>query len=76
MHSEVIMCDALLTAKQVARTLNIRPATVYAAAAAGRIPYVRLWKGRRRALIRFRRIDIDQLVRERLYPSPQDDSGR
>ena len=34
----------------------------YQAAADGRIPCVRLWRGRRKALIRFRRSDIEKLL--------------
>ena len=58
------MFDALLTAQQVAEVLNVRTATVYAAAAAGRIPSVKLWKGKRRSLVRFRREDIDHFIRK------------
>ena len=60
--------DQLLTAEQVARRLQVKPATVYDAAAKGRIPTVRLWKGRRKALLRFRRQDIEQLIVERTTP--------
>jgi len=59
------MLGRLLTARQVADLLNIRIATVYAAAEAGRIPSVRLWQGRRRALIRFRPADIEKLIHDR-----------
>ena len=52
----------LLTAEEVARILRLKPATIYEAAARGRIPSVRLWKGRRKTLIRFRREDIEQLI--------------
>ena len=55
----------LLTAQQVSRRLSIRVATVYAAAEDGRLPCVRLWEGRRRALIRFRAEDIEQLIQAR-----------
>jgi len=55
----------LLTARQVAQALNIQVVTVYAAAAAGKIPHVRLWAGKRRALIRFKAEDIEGLVRDR-----------
>ena len=55
----------LLTADEVAQRLRLKPATVYEAAANGRIPCVRLWKGARRALIRFRREDIERLIRDR-----------
>ena len=59
------MTTQLLTARQVAERLNIRVVTVYAAAAAGRIPCVRLWEGKRRALIRFRNDEIENLIRRR-----------
>ena len=58
----------LLTAGEVATQLRLKPSTIYEAAADGRIPCVRLWKGRRKSLIRFRREDIDRLVRERTFP--------
>jgi len=64
------MQESLLTAHQVASRLNIKVVTVYAAAATGRIPYVRLWAGRRRALVRFRREDIERLIRERTISTP------
>jgi hypothetical protein len=52
----------LLTAEEVGRILRLRPATVYEAAADGRIPCIRLWKGRRKALVRFRRDQILNLI--------------
>ena len=62
------MSESLLTAEQVAQMLNLKRVTVYAAAASGRIPCVRLWKGRRRTLLRFRRDDIEQFLIERTRP--------
>ena len=59
----------LLTAEEVAKFLSIRVATVYDAASAGRIPVVRLWEGKRRAMIRFRPSDIEQLINERTIPA-------
>lgn len=59
------MDDCLLTPNQVVARLSIQTSTVYAAAAQGRIPCVRLWKGKRRSLLRFRRVDIDRLIGER-----------
>ena len=56
------MAESLLKADEVARLLNVKVSTVYAAAAAGRIPCVRLWEGQRRALIRFRAEDIGRLI--------------
>ena len=55
----------LLTADEVAERLRLKTATVYQAATDGRIPCVRLWKGNRRALIRFHEDDIERLIRER-----------
>ena len=54
--------EPLLTASDVARILNIKTVTVHAAAADGRIPCVRVWQGKRRGLVRFRRGDIQKLV--------------
>lgn len=53
---------SLMTAQEVALLLNIQVSTVYAAAADGRLPSVRLWEGKRRALLRFRRDEVDRLV--------------
>ena len=55
----------LMTADEVAEDLRLKPATVYQAAAEGRIPSVRLWRGQRKALVRFRREDIEKLIEDR-----------
>lgn len=55
----------LLTAEEVAERLRVKPATVYQAAADGRLPSIRLWEGTRRALVRFRLDDIERVLRER-----------
>lgn len=52
----------LLVAQEVATLLRIEIATVYAAAAAGKLPAVRLWRGKRKSLLRFRRSEIEQLI--------------
>jgi excisionase family DNA binding protein len=62
------MSDSLLTAQEVADLLRVRPVTVYAAAARGRIPCVTLWKGKRRNLVRFRREDVEEFIRLRSVP--------
>jgi len=59
----------LMTAEEVASVLRLKPATVYQAAAEGRLPCVRLWKGNRRDLVRFRRGDIEKLISDRSRPS-------
>lgn len=60
------MSDELMTARQVAELLQVRPVTVYAAAAKGIIPSVPLWKGRRRTLLRFRRRDVEAWIESRI----------
>ncbi len=57
--------EKLWTAQQVAEVLSVKPSTVYDAVYRGVLPVVRLWKGRRRALIRFRRVDIEEFIRRR-----------
>jgi len=52
----------LLIAREVAALLKIKVSTVYAAAGAGRLPSVTLWRGRRKSLLRFRRADIEALI--------------
>jgi len=59
---ENISNPQLLTAQEVSRLLRIKSATLYQAAADGRIPCVRLWQGKKKALIRFHREDIEQLI--------------
>jgi excisionase family DNA binding protein len=54
--------EPLLTAVEVARILKVKPVTVHAAAADGRIPCVRVWQGKKRALVRFRKSDIRSLL--------------
>lgn len=63
------IASRLLTAEEVAQILRLKPATVYEAASVGRIPCVRLWKGRRKTLVRFRAEDIDRIIRERAVPT-------
>ena len=60
--------DRLLTAEEVAKLLSIRVGTVYDAASTGRLPVVRLWEGKRRALVRFRQEDIERVILERSVP--------
>jgi excisionase family DNA binding protein len=55
--------EPLLTATDVARVLKVKTVTVHAAAADGRIPCIRVWTGKRRSLVRFRRSDIERLLR-------------
>jgi excisionase family DNA binding protein len=57
--------EPLLNAEEVARLLNLKVPTVYDAVAKGRLPAVRLWRGERRSVIRFRAADIQRIIRER-----------
>lgn len=61
--------EPLLTAEQVARLLNVKPSTIYDRAYRGDLPVVRLWKGGRRSLVRFRRQDILALVEANTCPA-------
>ncbi len=54
--------DELLLAREVAALLRIKISTVYAAAGAGRLPTVTLWRGRRKSLLRFRRVDLEAMI--------------
>ena len=57
--------EPLLTAEDVSRLLNLKVPTIYDAVAKGRLPAVRLWRGSRRSVLRFRAEDIRRIIRER-----------
>ena len=59
--------DELLGASTVARWLRVSVSTVYEQAVRGVLPHVRLWKGSRRTLIRFRRSDIEAFLRTQTH---------
>ena len=59
------MSDHLLTTNEVAALLALKPQTVRDAVRRGELPCVRLWTGRKKSLIRFRRADIEAFVRDR-----------
>ena len=61
--------EILLDARAVAQWLRLSVPTVYEQASRGVIPHIRLWRGNRRTVIRFRREDIQQILRERRVPS-------
>lgn len=68
--------DPLLTAEEVARILNVKVSTVYDGVHRGLLPAVRIWKGRRRTLVRFRREDLEEFIRQRATaPAGQDASS-
>jgi excisionase family DNA binding protein len=58
--------QSLHTATEVADILKVHPKTIYAWAARGEIPLVRLGQGR---MVRFRSADIERLVADRLIPA-------
>ena len=66
-----MMPDDLLNAQEVGRILHIKTATVYSATARGLLPCVILWKGRRRSLIRFRREDVEALIKSKRTCGPE-----
>ena len=69
MRSEtlVVLDTELLDARIVARLLSLKVSTVYAAVKTGKLPYIVLWAGKKRPLIRFRRSDIEAFVRDRTF---------
>ena len=68
------MDEQLLTSEQVAELLQLKPQTVRDAAWRGKIPCVRLWEGKKKTLLRFRRRDIEKFIRDRSVPRPGDPS--
>lgn len=67
--------ERLLTAHEVAEILALKVSSIYDAVNKGRLPAVRLWEGRRRAVIRFRAADIQRLIDERSRPATSRASG-
>ncbi len=57
--------EVLLAAHEAAAILNVKPATLYDWAKQGVIPHVRILAGKRRPLIRFRRVELEEFLRER-----------
>lgn len=60
--------DPLLTAEEVARILNIKVSTVYDGVYRGHLPAVRIWKGRKRSLIRFTSEDLRTFIDSKRTP--------
>lgn len=59
--------DPLLTVSEVASLCKLKPASIYNAVTRNLIPAVVLWKGKRRRVVRFRREDIEQFIRQRSF---------
>ena len=70
------MDETLLTSEQVAELLALKPQTVRDAAWRGRLPCVRLWQGKKKSLLRFRRSEIEAFIRERSLPTKKDSKNR
>ena len=62
------MDEKLLTSEQVGELLALKPQTVRDAAWRGKIPCVRLWSGKRKTLLRFKRSEISKLIEARSTP--------
>jgi len=52
----------LLTPHEVAELLRVKISTIYSAASTGKLPAVRLWRGKRKSLLRFKRSEIERLI--------------
>ena len=62
--------ESLLIVPEVAAILRIKPTTVYALVARDVLPHLRIAQGKRRALIRFRRADVEAfLQRQTIVPT-------
>ena len=67
-RNEVDMDETLLSAVQAAAVLNVKPGTAYDWAAKGILPHIRILAGKRRAVIRFRKEDLELFLREQTVP--------
>ena len=63
------MDEKLLTSEEVAELLSLKPQTIRDAAWRGKIPCVRLWTGKKKSLLRFKKSDIDELIQSRSIPA-------
>ena len=59
----------ILTAKEAGQFLKYQESTVYAKAAQGKLPFIRLWKGKRKSAIRFSRSDLLKHIRQNAVPA-------
>ncbi len=63
------MDEILLTSEQVAQIVQLKPQTIRDAAWRGKIPCVRLWAGKRKTLLRFKKSEIEEFIRQRSLPA-------
>ena len=68
--------EILLTAEQVAQILQVKPQTIRDAAWRGKRPCVKLWAGKRKSLLRFKRSEIRELIHDRSVPARNLSDGR
>jgi len=59
--------ENLLDARTVGHWLGIAISTVYDHVNRGTLPHVKLWSGERKAVIRFRREDVEEFIRQRSH---------
>lgn len=57
---------SLLAADEAAAILHVKVGTIYDWASRGVLPHVRILAGKRRAVIRFRRSDLERFIQDRV----------
>lgn len=60
--------DDILIADEAAPILRVKVGTVYDWCAKGLLPHIRILAGKRRAVIRFRRSELEEFMRQRTNP--------
>ncbi len=63
------MEEPLWTVEQVAKYWQVKPQTIRDAVWRGKIPCVKLWRGKKKSLLRFKKSDIEQFVKGRTVPA-------
>jgi excisionase family DNA binding protein len=66
----------LLTADETATLLKVRQSTIYDWAAKGVLPHVRILAGKRRPVLRFRRLDVEAFIVDRMVWPARESSDR
>ena len=61
--------EGLLTAEQVAPILQLKPQTIRDAAWRRKLPCVKLWTGKKKSLLRFKKSQIEQFIKKRTVPA-------
>jgi len=63
------MQTKLFSVKEAADFLGVAPSTLYEKASEGKIPFVRLWEGRRKTAIRFAQDALEEHIRKNSIPA-------